>query len=63
MVEFAQGPRGTLAKSEAAFYALDTLPLFFAVVVYVPFWPGRLLLPYYQQKSESSIALQDIARP
>jgi hypothetical protein len=31
--------------SERFFYALDTLPLFIAIAVYVPFWPGRFLPP------------------
>jgi len=25
------------------FYLLDTLPLFVAIAVYVPFWPGRFI--------------------
>ena len=25
------------------FYALDSLPLFVAVAVYTPFWPGRMM--------------------
>ncbi|KZP32996.1 RTA1-domain-containing protein [Athelia psychrophila] len=42
-VELSQGFEGRLATVEAFFYALDTLPLFLAVSVYVPFWPGRFI--------------------
>ncbi|KAL0571029.1 hypothetical protein V5O48_010936 [Marasmius crinis-equi] len=42
-IEFAEGFFGHLATTEAYFYALDTLPLFVAIAVYVPFWPGRLM--------------------
>lgn len=27
------------------FYALDTLPLFLAIAVYIPFWPGKHVQP------------------
>ncbi|KAH9045410.1 RTA1-like protein [Lactarius pseudohatsudake] len=43
VVELSQGFFGPLAQSEGLFYALDTLPLFIAISVYVPFWPGRFL--------------------
>ncbi|KAF5344104.1 hypothetical protein D9758_008893 [Tetrapyrgos nigripes] len=42
-VELSEGFQGHLATSEAFFYGLDTLPLFIAIVVYVPFWPGRFI--------------------
>ncbi|TFY68626.1 hypothetical protein EVG20_g3480 [Dentipellis fragilis] len=42
-VEMSQGFHSTLSTTEAYFYALDTLPLFLAIVVYVPFWPGRFI--------------------
>ncbi|KAJ7591041.1 RTA1-like protein [Mycena floridula] len=42
-VELSEGYQGHLATTEAFFYALDTLPLFLATVVYVPFWPGRFI--------------------
>ncbi|KAA1466425.1 RTA1-domain-containing protein [Dentipellis sp. KUC8613] len=41
--EMSQGFRGALATNEALFYGLDTLPLFLAVVIYLPFWPGRFI--------------------
>ncbi|KAK0191057.1 RTA1-like protein [Armillaria mellea] len=41
--ELLQGFEGRLATMEAFFYGLDMLPLFIAVAVYVPFWPGRLI--------------------
>lgn len=42
-IELSQGFEGHLATIEACFYGLDTLPLFIAVSVYVPFWPGRFI--------------------
>ncbi|PAV23289.1 RTA1 like protein [Pyrrhoderma noxium] len=32
-----------LLSHEVFFYLLDTLPLFLATVIYVPFWPGNIL--------------------
>jgi hypothetical protein len=43
VAEIAQGFHGGLASSEVAFYLGDTLPLFVAIVIYVPFWPGRFI--------------------
>jgi len=43
VVELSQGFQGPIAENEGLFYGLDTLPLFIAVVVYVPFWPGRFI--------------------
>lgn len=43
VVELSQGFAGALATTESLFYALDTLPLFVAIAVYVPFWPGRFI--------------------
>ncbi|KAH9853036.1 RTA1-like protein [Lenzites betulinus] len=43
VTELSQGFRGHLATTEAFFYALDSLPLFVAVAVYTPFWPGRMI--------------------
>ncbi|KAG6837420.1 hypothetical protein H0H93_009514 [Arthromyces matolae] len=43
VVELSQGFLGRLATSEGFFYGLDTLPLFLAISVYVPFWPGRFI--------------------
>ncbi|KAI0318696.1 RTA1-like protein [Amylostereum chailletii] len=45
VIELSQGFEGPIARSERLFYGLDTLPLFIAVVVYVPFWPGRFISP------------------
>jgi hypothetical protein len=42
-VELAQGYGGQLSTVEAYFYGLDTLPLFIAISIYIPFWPGRFL--------------------
>ncbi|KAG6916828.1 hypothetical protein DXG01_005213 [Tephrocybe rancida] len=43
VVELSQGYAGPLATNEAFFYGLDTLPLFFAIFLYTPFWPGRFI--------------------
>ncbi|KAE9410615.1 RTA1-like protein [Gymnopus androsaceus JB14] len=45
-VELGQGFQGFLATTERFFYGLDTLPLFIAIVVYLPFWPGRFIPPF-----------------
>ncbi|TFK43477.1 RTA1-like protein [Crucibulum laeve] len=49
VVELSEGFQGRLATSEAFFYGLDTLPLFIAITVYVPFWPGRFISPAEDQ--------------
>ncbi|KAG6808622.1 hypothetical protein H0H93_016678, partial [Arthromyces matolae] len=43
VVELSQGYQGYLATTEAYFYALDTLPLFIAISIFTPFWPGRFI--------------------
>jgi hypothetical protein len=43
VAELSQGFDGRLATSEPFFYGLDTLPLFIATAVYIPFWPGRFI--------------------
>ncbi|KDR83684.1 hypothetical protein GALMADRAFT_219515 [Galerina marginata CBS 339.88] len=43
VVELSEGFQGRLTTSEPLFYALDTLPLFVAISVYIPFWPGRFI--------------------
>ncbi|KAG1866557.1 RTA1-like protein [Suillus subalutaceus] len=43
VAELAQGFHGALGSSETAFYLGDTLPLFVAIVIYVPFWPGKFI--------------------
>ncbi|THH30536.1 hypothetical protein EUX98_g3661 [Antrodiella citrinella] len=42
-IELSQGFLGKLATTEAFFYGLDTLPLFIAIIVYIPFWPSRYI--------------------
>ncbi|KAG1872668.1 RTA1-domain-containing protein [Suillus tomentosus] len=59
VVEASQGFRGNLSTSEAAFYLGDTIPICLAIVVYVPFWPGRFIKaahPYVKEQKESSIS-------
>ncbi|KAF7977424.1 hypothetical protein HWV62_3570 [Athelia sp. TMB] len=55
-IELSQGFEGHLATVEAYFYALDTLPLFLAVAIYVPFWPGRFVPPVIEAHAEDGEA-------
>ncbi|KAJ7094591.1 RTA1-like protein [Mycena belliarum] len=43
VAELSQGFNGYLATTEVFFYALDTLPLFIAIAIYVACWPGRFI--------------------
>jgi len=43
VIEGSQGDFGPLATNQAAFFLLDSLPLFIAVVIYIPFWPGQYI--------------------
>jgi len=45
VIEQAQGNGGFLLTHEIYFYTLDALPLLFAIVVYIPFWPGKYVEP------------------
>ena len=42
-MELSEGFQGRLMRSEPFFYGMDTLPLFIAISVYIPFWPGRFI--------------------
>ncbi|KAI0347275.1 RTA1-like protein [Trametopsis cervina] len=44
-IELAQGFNGFLSRHEVYFYTLDFVPLIVALVVYIPFWPGRFIDP------------------
>lgn len=48
-IELGEGYAGYLATHEVYFYTLDTLPLFIAISIFVPFWPGRFI------REESSV--------
>ncbi|PAV23663.1 RTA1-domain-containing [Pyrrhoderma noxium] len=63
VVEEAYGFKGFIARSEAAFYIFDCLPLFIAVAVYVPFWPGRFITEEYQPVGEDSTRYSMLQRP
>ncbi|KAJ3504810.1 hypothetical protein NLJ89_g7747 [Agrocybe chaxingu] len=56
-VEMSEGFGGPLTTTEFWFYALDLLPLFIAIAVYVPFWPGRFITG--EQPSFDAIPLSD----
>lgn len=43
VAEVAQSFHGSLTESQEAFYLGDTFPLLVAIVIYVPFWPGRYI--------------------
>ncbi|KAI0092852.1 RTA1-domain-containing protein [Irpex rosettiformis] len=42
-VELSEGFGGYLSRTEVFFYTLDFVPLIVALLVYIPFWPGRFL--------------------
>lgn len=44
-VEFSQGYGGYLSTTEVFFWVLDFVPLLVALLVYIPFWPGRFINP------------------
>lgn len=56
--EMSEGYTGHLSTTEYLFYCLDTLPLFIAISVYVPFWPGKYITP---EHSLSSLPLHDVS--
>ncbi|EJD46865.1 RTA1-domain-containing protein [Auricularia subglabra TFB-10046 SS5] len=43
IVEGSEGFFGKLGRTEWIFYTFDALPLFIAIGVYIPFWPGRFI--------------------
>ncbi|KIK99568.1 hypothetical protein PAXRUDRAFT_822648 [Paxillus rubicundulus Ve08.2h10] len=43
VAELSQTFHGSLSSTESYFYGLDTLPLFTAIAIYVPLWPGRFI--------------------
>ncbi|KZS97965.1 RTA1-like protein [Sistotremastrum niveocremeum HHB9708] len=43
VAELSQGFDGPLTINEGDFYGLDTLPLFLAIAIYVPFWPAHYI--------------------
>ncbi|KIJ16373.1 hypothetical protein PAXINDRAFT_75421 [Paxillus involutus ATCC 200175] len=44
VAELSQTFHGSLSSTESYFYGLDTLPLFIAIAIYVPLWPGRFIV-------------------
>lgn len=58
-IELSQGYRGSLATCEACLYGLDTLPLFIAIVVFIPFWPGRFITA--EPGTEEKVQLEEVA--
>ncbi|KAL0949497.1 hypothetical protein HGRIS_009551 [Hohenbuehelia grisea] len=55
-VELGEGFLGHLATNEGFFYGLDTLPLFIAIAIFIPFWPGRFI-------SSTPITQRSIEKP
>jgi len=41
-IELAMGFRGYLVRNEVFLFVLDSLPLVFAIAIYIPFWPSSL---------------------
>ncbi|KIJ56800.1 hypothetical protein M422DRAFT_197995 [Sphaerobolus stellatus SS14] len=62
-IELSQGYFGHLATTEPFFYALDTLPLFIAIGVFVPFWPTQFfsqpISPSAKERDERSSSEPD----
>ncbi|CCO37308.1 Protein RTA1 [Rhizoctonia solani AG-1 IB] len=50
-IELSEGYGGHLATTEGYFYALDTLPLFIGIAVFVVTWPPLYLTKYKHVKS------------
>ncbi|KAI0342093.1 RTA1-domain-containing protein [Trametopsis cervina] len=42
-IELSQGYTGHLTTTEIYFWVLDFIPLYVALLAYVPFWPGRFI--------------------
>lgn len=62
VAEVAQGFDGALTSSETAFYLGDTLPLFVAIVIYIPFWPGRFITAKLAPSVNELQNAQDLSR-
>lgn len=65
VVEASQGFRGNLSTSETSFYLGDTIPIALAIIVYVPFWPGRFIRnkpthPYNKEQKDLSVSTPSI---
>ncbi|KIJ70468.1 hypothetical protein HYDPIDRAFT_78585 [Hydnomerulius pinastri MD-312] len=63
VAELSQGFFGYLATTEIFFYALDTLPLVVAIIVYVPFWPGRFIGEDHQDLPVTEPKLSEFPSP
>jgi hypothetical protein len=59
VAELSQGFDGFLTTNQALFYLLDTLPLFIAISVFVPFWPGRFIPAQTEGINSSSQTLAE----
>ncbi|KAH8830933.1 RTA1-like protein [Flagelloscypha sp. PMI_526] len=56
VVELSEGYQGALTRSEPLFYALDTLPLFIAILVYCPpFFPGQFIPSSLPEESKEVV--------
>lgn len=60
VIEGTQGYFGPLATNQAAFFLLDSLPLFIAVSIYIPFWPGQFIDSHHLRQEQ--LALKDGVR-
>jgi len=56
LIELAQGHNGYLLTHEIYFYLLDTLPLFIAITVYVPFWPAKYIVHPIEDSYKTEVA-------
>ncbi|KZV63857.1 RTA1-domain-containing protein [Peniophora sp. CONT] len=60
LIEINDGFRGPIATSETLFYCCDSLVLFLALAVFVPFWPGRIIRPKQTQDRDYSMPLDSV---
>ena len=57
LIEINDGFRGPIATSETLFYCCDSLVLFLALAVFVPFWPGRFIRQKQGQERDNAMPL------
>lgn len=62
IAEYAQGYDGYLRTTEAYFYALDSLPLFLAISIWVLVWPPRIVNSSAQPFADSRYGMTSSAQ-
>lgn len=62
IAEGSEGFFGKLGRTEWIFYAFDALPLFIAIAVYIPFWPGRFIHAATRAQAEAAKDRHELIR-